>query len=192
MLQPQRHQFFCASSQHVNNRAVSTDGFTLVEVIVAILIVTTFVAVALQGMWLALLLKSKNLQLAEANRWVQQDVERIRSQLTIDRLPLSNHEQLCHPSAAELGFADLLRDSLASRDVTGTEEYSLAPLVTTSVTSRTFQIARKLSIPAIADNLAAKILGIEYTVAPTHGANVEAPILHLYTEVMPDAALQCQ
>ncbi len=171
---------------------MSADGFTLSEVIVAIFIVTIFVVVALQGMSIALLLKSKNLQLAEANRWVQQDVERIRSQLTLDRLPLSTHEQLCHPSAADLGFADLLRDSLASSNVTGTDDYSLDPLVMTSTTSRTFQIARKLSIPAIADNPTAKILGIEYTVSPTHGANVEAPILHLYTEVMPDAALQCQ
>jgi type II secretory pathway pseudopilin PulG len=185
MLQPQRFPF-------IDRSASPEAGFTLSEVILAILIVTIFVTVALQGMVVAMLLKSKSLQLSEANRWVQMDVESIRSQITATQLPFGAHQNLCRPQTADLGFADLIRDNLAGGNVTGTADYDLAPLVTTSVTSKTFQIARKLSIPTAPENAGAKILGIEYTVSPSNGASLEQPILHFYTEVMPDAALQCQ
>jgi type II secretory pathway pseudopilin PulG len=185
MLQPQRFQFI--------DRSLTPEvGFTLSEVILAILIVTIFVTVALQGMVVAMLLKSKSLQLSEANRWIQMDVESIRSQITASQLPFGTHQNLCRPQTADLGFADLIRDNLAGGNVTGTADYDLSPLVTTSITSKTFQIARKLSIPTTPENAGAKILGIEYTVSPSNGANLEQPILHFYTEVMPDAALQCQ
>jgi type II secretory pathway pseudopilin PulG len=185
MLQPQRSQF--------SDRSQTPEaGFTLSEVILAILIVTIFVTVALQGMVVAMLLKSKSLQLSEANRWVQMDVESIRSQLTATQLPFGTNQYLCRPQTADLGFADLTRDNLAEGNVTGTSDYDLTPLITTSITSKTFQIARKLSIPNTPENADARILGIEYTVSPTNGATLEQPILHFYTEVMPDAALQCQ
>lgn len=185
MLQPQRFQF-------IDRSTAPEAGFTLSEVILAILIVTIFVTVALQGMVVAMLLKSKSLQLSEANRWVQMDVESIRSQITATQLSFGTNQHLCRPQATDLGFADLIRDNLAGGNVTGTADYDLAPLVTTSVTSKTFQVARKLSIPTTPENAGAKILGIEYTVSPSNGATVEPPILHFYTEVMPDAALQCQ
>jgi type II secretory pathway pseudopilin PulG len=195
MLQPQRSQLFLNHRFKywlIHHSNTPEGGFTLSEVLVAILIVTTFVAVAMQGMVVAMLLKSKALQLAEANRWVQADLENIRSKLTLAQLPLSNHQSRCHPASAEGGFADLVRDNLAESNVTGTVDYQLPPIAATSQTSKTFQIARTLSIPSTPENTEAKILGIQYTVAPNNGGNLERPILHFYTEVMPDAALQCQ
>jgi hypothetical protein len=168
-------------------------GFTLSEVIVGILLTTTFVAVAMQGMVVAMLLKSKSLQVSEASQWVQTDVEGIRSKITSSQLPLdTNNQSRCHPPTADLGFADLIRDNLAGVNVTGTADYDLVPLVTTITTSKTFQIARTLSIPATPENSDSKILGIQYTVTPRNGASLEQPILHFYTEVMADAALKCQ
>lgn len=176
----------------ISRSGTPAGGFTLSEVLVAILLTTTFVAVAMQGMVVAMLLKSKALQLAEANRWVQADLESIRSKLAIAQLPLSTNRYRCHPSSAEAGFADLVRDNVAGSNVTGSTDYQLTPIVVTSQTSKTFQIARTLSIPATPENAEAKILGIQYTVTPSNGGNLERPILHFYTEVMPDAALQCQ
>jgi hypothetical protein len=167
-------------------------GFTLSEVLVAILLTTTFVAVAMQGLVVAMLLKSKALHIAEANRWVQADLESIRSQISLTQLPLNNNRPRCHPSSAEGGFADLVRDNLARSNVTGTANYQLPSIVATSQTSKTFQIARTLSIPTNSENADAKILGIQYTVAPSNGGSLEQPILHFYTEVMPDAGLYCQ
>jgi hypothetical protein len=188
-IQPQRLRLLAHLRHPATARA---QGFTLSEVLVAILLTTTFVAVAMQGMVIAMLLKSKALQIAEANQWVQADLEQIRSQITLTQLPIGTQRARCHPANAEFGFADLIRDNLAQGNVTGIADYDLAPLVATSQTSRTFQIARTLSIPTTSENTQAKILGIQYTVTPTNGGNLEQPILHFYTEVMADAALQCQ
>jgi hypothetical protein len=194
-IQPQRcsRLHYHRSKWWLFNRLLTrTSGFTLSEVLVAILLTTTFVAVAMQGMVVAMLLKSKAFHLAEANRWVQADLEQIRSQVTLNQLPLAPNRARCHPASSDLGFADLVRDNLAGGNITGIADYQLTPLVATSQTGKTFQIARKLSIPATLENTEAKILGIQYTVTPTSGGNLEQPILHFYTEVLPDAALQCQ
>jgi hypothetical protein len=176
----------------INRSQPQEAGFTLSEVLVAILLVTTFVAVAMQGLVVAMLLKSKALQIAEANRWVQADLEQIRSQIALSQVSLNPHQSRCHPASVDAGFADLIRDNLARGNVTGAADYLLNPLVETSQTGRIFQIARTVSIPATPENTEAKILGIQYTVTPTSGSTLQQPILHFYTEVMPDAALQCQ
>jgi prepilin-type N-terminal cleavage/methylation domain-containing protein len=195
MIQPQRLRLvldFQFKYQRINRSQLQEGGFTLSEVLVAILLISTFVAVAMQGLVVAMLLKSKALQIAEANRWVQMDLEQIRSRITLSQIPLNSSQSRCHPSTVDAGFADLIRDNLAGGNVTGIVDYSLTPLLETSKTGKTFQIARTLSIPAIPENTQAKILGIKYTVKPSHGGNLEPSILHFYTEVMPDAALQCQ
>jgi hypothetical protein len=175
-----------------NLNRFQTGGFTLSEVLLAILLTTIFVAVALQGMVVAMLLKSKALHMAEADRWVQADLEQIRSQLTVRQLPFPVNRLRCHPTSPDLGFADLVRDNLAGGNVTGSNDYPLAVLIATSRTGKTFQIARTLSIPITPENPDAKILGIQYTVTPTNRGSLEPPIFHIYTEVMADAALQCQ
>jgi prepilin-type N-terminal cleavage/methylation domain-containing protein len=172
--------------------AKSPQGFTLTEVLVAILLTTTFVAVAMQGMVVSMLLKSKALQVSEANRWVQMDLESIRAKITITQVPLAANRLRCHPASIDRGFADLIRDNLAGGDITGTADYHLPALIETSKMGKTFQVARTLRIPPTAENTDAKMLGIQYVVSPTNGTNLEQPILHFYTEVMPDAALQCQ
>jgi hypothetical protein len=195
MIQPQRihlaryHRF---KRSPIDGVADAQTGFTLTEVLVAILLTTTFVAVALQGMVVAMLLKSKSFQMAEASRWVDADLEGIRSQLTLTQLPMGLHQSRCHPAGTDKGFADLIRDNLSGVDTTGTADYQLAAVTEISKMGKTFQIARTLSIPATSENTDAKILGIQYVVSPTSGMTIEKPILHFYTEVMPDAALQCQ
>lgn len=186
-----RSNLFHRDATH-DRHQTQTGGFTLSEVLLAILLTTIFVAVALQGMVVAMLLKSKALHMAEADRWVQADLEQIRSQLTAAQLPFAVNRLRCHPTGNDLGFADLVRDNLAGGNVTGTSDYPLAVLVATSRTGKTFQIARTLSIPITPENPDAKILGIQYTVTPTNQGSVERPIFHIYTEVMADAALQCQ
>ncbi len=183
------HQF----KECLNSRSQPQEaGFTLSEVLIAILLVTTFVAVAMQGLVVAMLLKSKALQIAEANRWVQADLEQIRSQISLSQLSLNPNQLRCHPTSFDAGFADLIRDNLAKGNVTGSSDYSLIPLVETSQMGKTFQIARTVSIPVTPENAAAKILGIKYTVTPSNGSTLQQPIFHFYTEVMPDAALYCQ
>jgi hypothetical protein len=194
-IQPQRLQlfhFYRAYFGQIDRLRVAEAGFTLSEVILAILITTLFVSVGLQGMVVAMLLKSKALHIAEANRWVQADIEQIRSQLTLAQVPISANRARCHPASADLGFADLVRDNLAGGNITGGADYQLLAVAATSQTGKTFQIDRIASIPVTPENTQAKILGIEYIVTPSNGISLEQPILHFYTEVIADAAFQCQ
>ncbi len=55
-------------------------GFTLVEVLVAIIITTLFIAVAMQGMVIAALLKARAQQYTAATNWIQQDLETVKNQ----------------------------------------------------------------------------------------------------------------
>jgi hypothetical protein len=196
MIQPQRFRFFGCHYRLkycliARSRAAEA-GFTMSEVLVAILITTTFVSVALQGMVVAMLLKAKALHISEADRWVQTDIERIRARITLSQLPLAENQSKCHPVSADRGFAALMSDNLVGVGSVSTTDRTLPPLVATSKTGKTFQIVRTLSIPNTPENAQFKILGIQYLVIPNMGTNLEAPIFQSYTEVMPDAALQCQ
>jgi hypothetical protein len=203
MIQPQRCQLFVLDSlaERLRQRLkycfiarskANRDGFTMSEVIVAILLATTFTSVALQGMVVAMLLKSKALQLAEANQWVQTDLESIRASITLSRFPLAENQSKCHPESVDRGFAAAIGDNLAGSTMTSSTDRHLTPLTVTSRTGKTFQIVRRLTIPSTPENSQFKILGIEYLVIPMSGTNLEPPIFQSYTEVMPDAALQCQ
>jgi hypothetical protein len=196
MIQPQRFHFLDRHYQLkylliARSRAAEA-GFTMSEVLVAILITTTFVSVALQGMVVAVLLKAKALHISEADRWVQTDIESIRAKISLSQLPLGEHQSKCSPASADDGFAALIVDRVVGISSVNSTERNLPPLIATSKTGKTFQIVRTLSVPNTPENAQFKILGIEYLVIPSMGTNLEAPIFQSYTEVMPDAALQCQ
>lgn len=53
-------------------------GFTLVEVLVAILITTLFVGVAMQSMVIAAIFKARAQEFAEATTWIQEDLENVK------------------------------------------------------------------------------------------------------------------
>lgn len=53
-------------------------GFTLVEVLVSIIIVTIFVAVSMQAMVIAAVFKVRAKQYSEATTWIQEDMENVK------------------------------------------------------------------------------------------------------------------
>lgn len=55
-------------------------GFTLVEVLVAILLVTTFTLVAMQAVVFAAIFKARANQFAEATTWIQEDLDNVKNQ----------------------------------------------------------------------------------------------------------------
>ncbi|HEY9694243.1 MAG TPA: type II secretion system protein [Oculatellaceae cyanobacterium] len=60
-------------------RKKTTAGFTLIEVMAAILILTFFLAVTMQAMVIAAMFKVKAKRYTEATAWIQQDIETIRN-----------------------------------------------------------------------------------------------------------------
>lgn len=53
-------------------------GFTLVEVLVSILIVTVFIGVSMQAMVIAAVFKARAKQYSEATTWIQEDLENVK------------------------------------------------------------------------------------------------------------------
>lgn len=92
-------------------------GFTLVEVLVAILITSLFVAVAMQGTLLAAFFKVRARQLSEATTWIQADLENVKNQaaqvpytstfLTVNAAP--NATQIIVASVNGLQVGDRLK-----------------------------------------------------------------------------------
>jgi prepilin-type N-terminal cleavage/methylation domain-containing protein len=63
-------------------------GFTLIEVLVAILVATIFVTVTMQMMVIATVFKVKAQENAEATNWIQEDLENVRYQAGNLQFPL--------------------------------------------------------------------------------------------------------
>lgn len=58
----------------------AAQGFTLFEVLIAILVITLFVSVAMQAMVFAAVFKVKAQEYAEATTWIQEDLESVKYQ----------------------------------------------------------------------------------------------------------------
>jgi len=83
-------------------------GFTLVEVIVAILIATVFVSITMQAMVMAVILKARAKEYSEAINWVQQDLEQAKHRASRYKITTASGAALGATSitvASSAGFA---------------------------------------------------------------------------------------
>lgn len=90
-------------------------GFTLVEVLVAILITTLFVAVSMQAMVLAAVFKSRAQEFAQATTWIQEDLENVKYLASRYK-----DETECDVNDVNNGYADGFRDFLIPGATNGT------------------------------------------------------------------------
>jgi prepilin-type N-terminal cleavage/methylation domain-containing protein len=151
-------------------------GFSLVEVLVSITIIATFMAVALQGMGIAAMLSARAVQSTEAANWIQADLEKLRLHTTATKLTFN--PAFCRPDHAHQGFAAALQQHLERESPSITEQSS---------TGQKFNLGRVLQIDP--NQPPYKVLGINYEVTPQAGGK---SILSFYTEVIPDAAFTCE
>jgi prepilin-type N-terminal cleavage/methylation domain-containing protein len=99
-------------------------GFTLVEVLIAILITTIFISIAMQAMVIAAVFKVRARQVAEATTWIQEDLENVRfqagklryTQLTIN--PIIGATSLSLSSVTGFAVGDTLRVGTDSTNYT--------------------------------------------------------------------------
>ncbi len=161
----------------------SNSGFTLVEVLVSILITTVLVALSLQGVLTATLIRSQALRQSEAFNWIQSDLAQSRWQVSRGQLAFDKNR--CQASVADQGFADAVRDRLAQTDVTGTEPYQAPIQIKRNANGQEFELSRTFFITSSPFH----ILGIQYHVRPH--ASGALPVASLYSEVMADAVFQC-
>lgn len=171
-------------------------GFTLTEVLVAILITSVFVATAMQAVVIAAVMRVKAKQYAEATTWIQQDLEDVKFQASQYNKDSSGnvvdkdvHFKRCSPTNSEDGYADGLGDKLSNRSETyGDTDTSLSDtyeITKSSSTGSQYNFKRTLTPSDIPPY---NVLQVKYEVIPANG---NPSIAALYTEVIPDAAFKC-
>ena len=147
-------------------------GFTLIEVLIAILIATIFVTVAMQMMVIATVFKVRAQEFSEATNWIQEDLEDVKFQAS-----QYSDTSKCSVLTSDDGFADGFRDLLTE------------PIPKTFRNGKQFNLTRTTTPFSIAPGTAPyDVLQVSYDVSPTSGGS---SIAKFYTEVIPNGALQC-
>jgi prepilin-type N-terminal cleavage/methylation domain-containing protein len=148
-----------------------TRGFTLIEVLVGILLISTFLGTAMQAIVAATAFKVKAQELSEATAWIQQDQELVRyeaSKIAVDT-------PRCSALSPNAGYAQALKDKLSAASV----------LKTSALGQRPYTLTR-VATPVNVQPYSA--LALDYTV--TQQSNTAA-IAQIHSEVIPDAFLSC-
>ena len=80
-------------------------GFTLVEVMVSMIIVTTFLVVTMQIFLSAAVLRAKASEYNEAYNWIQEDYEKILTKAQTYEMHAQPYSTLCNPLNPDHGLA---------------------------------------------------------------------------------------
>jgi prepilin-type N-terminal cleavage/methylation domain-containing protein len=167
------------SSAHIflSIRAKNTQGFSLVEVMIGILLIAVFVGAAMQTLVAATAIKVKAQERSEGAVWIQEDIEQVRYQA--NQLPAN--KTLCSATDATAGYADALRDAVVGTTST-TSTTTNTFTKTSNVSPRTYTLTRVISFKNV------NVMQLNYTVTPSSDSSVLA---RSHVEVIPDQALQC-
>ncbi|MEG3435623.1 hypothetical protein V0288_00690 [Pannus brasiliensis CCIBt3594] len=144
----------------------------MLEVVIAILTITTFLTGTLQLMAINALYKARSERQIRANYWIQEDMEDVK--LTASRLN--------DPGACTTGYAQALKSALAAQVI-----------ASRTFVGKRYELIRKFPD----DKKGLHRLRIDYTVqlASTETANdyqnQETVIATSSFEVIPDASFQC-
>lgn len=167
-------------------------GFTLIEVLVAILIMTTFTLVALEAMVLSAAFRVKARQTSDAATWIQEDLEQIRSSaayyLATDKgTRCKGIDPVLKYPVPNLGYAAGLLTYIGD-----------SPTVVNSVAaykdilSKSFYRTRTTrvygSLPTDGVTAPYNVVKVSYEVRPTLGGSTVA---YFTTEVIPDESFTC-
>jgi prepilin-type N-terminal cleavage/methylation domain-containing protein len=138
-------------------------GFSLPEVLVGIMILTIFIAVAMQAMVSAVAMQVGTDKTTQSDDWIQADLESVR--FLASRL----HEK----SGCTTGYAKALEKALG----TTTNQRTFTADGATYTLNRSFSAG-----------VDPHVLVLQYQVTPKTGGN---PVATKRVEVMPNAALNC-
>ena len=165
----------------------SDEGFTLLEVLIAMLIATFFVIGSMQALVLATALRVKAQENQRANQLIQEDIEVIR--FLAEEFPPNN--SLCSATGYTGGYAESLWTQVTSNS-TPTKQLLDGK-------GKTYGLSRTLDRDS-SNNITstAKILKINFSVSPLDssgnpekdGSGNDIVIATDHIEVIPDAAIE--
>ena len=158
------------------------DGFTLVEVLVGLLVISGFISTAMQAFLTATVFKVKGQELSEATTWIQEDLELVRFKANrlhyvIDSDPTKSTykpEETACEGTTNTGYAAALNGDLEPVERSKTS----------AIGSRPYTLSRTITLPSSAPF---NVLTLEYQVASAD----DVPIAITHTKVIPDASLAC-
>lgn len=165
-----------------NSRAES--GFTLIEVVVASLIVFLFIVGSMQALVLSAALRVKAQARQRGSQLIQEDMEQIR--FAAENLAVDHSR--CSATGYSEGYAEaLVADANFPQDDNPTNN-----LIEGNTDSITYQLERDV------DDSTNTVLKVSYKVRdldrPEPAGNTDDDfnvVAENYTEVIPDAAIQC-
>ena len=146
------------------------EGFTLIEVLAGIIMSTIFVLITSQAIALSVVFRVKAQRQAEALNWIQEDLEEVKFR------SLLSLTATCDSTAEADGFAQALITDLNDNAAVASPRALL---------NRSYSMTRTLEVFDLAPY---NLMTISYSVTDPDGGQELAT---LYTEVIPDAALQC-
>lgn len=160
-----------------------SQGFTLIEVMVSIILLTAFLSIGMTALATASLVKARANATTFAGNWIEEDLEQVRAQANLVTYTSSR----CNPSGTNLGFAYALQQNLNSVAVARGGTYTMPG------TDRTYTLDRTVTVSSTAPY---EVLQLVYTVqasqsSSTPALNSNSTVTTMYTEVIPNAAFQC-
>ena len=159
------------------------NGFTLVEVLVGLLVITGFISTAMQALVTATVFKVKGQELSEATTWIQEDLEMVKfkaSRLHYTVTDPSKNEGSYEPDdvackgSKDTGYASVLKEDLEAVD----------EAKKSAIGNRPYTLTRDVLLPTTAPY---NVLTLEYEVASAD----DIPIAVTHATVIPDASLAC-
>lgn len=157
----------------------SDQGFTMIEVLVAILLATSFVLIATQAIVIAAVLRVNARRISDASLWMQQELEQIQYKAyTLAADSDLTDTNLCYAQNATNGYAKSLLDQIST--------------TTTSkpILGKTYYLRYNPNPPVIRNEAPFDVLQISLEVnSESNGTGVRLAEIH--TEVIPNAAISC-
>ncbi len=166
-------------------------GFTLVEVLVGILLISAFLGTAMQAIVAATAFKIRAQELSEATVWIQQDQELVRYYASPSQVPVLPNDPRCSASSPKSGFAQAVEDKLLAAAGTSTAlklNEAAYPAYTLTKQSALGQRPYILSRSDLTSGAPYHVLTLDYIVTRQGDT---APIAKIHSEIIPDAFLSC-
>lgn len=115
---------------HLQKSATQDEGFTLFEVLISIVIVSVFLAIAMQALLFTIVFKVRAEQRHEAITWIQKDLEFVKNQAKEYEINTFPYSDRCNATTSADGFAAGLLHSILGTPML---PHPSAPPTTTSV-----------------------------------------------------------
>ncbi|UUO13118.1 type IV pilus modification PilV family protein [Dolichospermum heterosporum] len=166
-------------------------GFSLIEVVVALLMIFFFTNVALNMFVISGIFKKKAVQYTNAINLIQQDIETIKSAADTYSLTPALNNTSCKPADIDKGMATYFMSSLSITASANGTTYSPVAGTPKQVKGQYYWLLRNQKVSTDAPYNVLQLKYVVKTGTSTDPTNTQTTLATSYMEVIPYASLQC-